>query len=608
MDLHGHDSELLARNLTNAVALDYDWEEKCLYWSDVTALGSSLTRMCLNKSNHEILHASTVQSPDGLAVDWVGRNLYWCDKGKDTIEVSKLNGRFRKVLIREGLQEPRAIALDPYQGYMYWTDWGEKPYIGRAGMDGSEFQMMINESLGWPNALTIDYVTREIFWADAREDYIAVADMNGQNRRIVISKGPIDAVHHIFALTVFEDQLFWTDWETKSIEKCHKYHCHNFTTVTTTAHRPMDIQVLHPYRQQPLRNANPCENNGECTTLCLLKPGGGSICACPENYVLQSDGISCKNNCTRFIYINYCLTSKTECEKEFYSHSHSTNRTCPSNYFRCKSGRCIPLSWKCDGDYDCTDKDDEPASCNDYTTCQSTYFKCKNNRCIPGRWHCDFDNDCEDNSDEENCVPRNCSESEFRCDNGRCIKASWRCNGEFNCEDRTDELHCNITCKPNEFRCNSTNFCILKEWKCDGDTDCADGSDEECDHSCPLNEFTCKNGQCISFIWRCDGENDCGDGSDEESSLCSRLSCPPGKFRCKNNVCLPQSKLCDGKDNCGDNSDEDEKFCAMRNHCGGKKFSCANGVCIDSSFQCDQFDDCGDNSDEKDCGNCIFIN
>lgn len=63
----------------------------------------------------QTLHSSTLQNPDGLAVDWVGRNLYWCDKGLDTIEVSHLDGKFRKVILREGLQEPRAITVDPYQ-------------------------------------------------------------------------------------------------------------------------------------------------------------------------------------------------------------------------------------------------------------------------------------------------------------------------------------------------------------------------------------------------------------------------------------------------------------------------------------------------------------
>ena len=62
------------------------------------------------------MHHITVQSPDGIAVDWIAGNLYFCDKGTDTIEVSKLNGSFRKVLVSEGLQEPRAIALDPFHG------------------------------------------------------------------------------------------------------------------------------------------------------------------------------------------------------------------------------------------------------------------------------------------------------------------------------------------------------------------------------------------------------------------------------------------------------------------------------------------------------------
>ena len=37
---------LLAQNLTNAVALDYDWDGGCIYWSDVTSFGSSIKSLC----------------------------------------------------------------------------------------------------------------------------------------------------------------------------------------------------------------------------------------------------------------------------------------------------------------------------------------------------------------------------------------------------------------------------------------------------------------------------------------------------------------------------------------------------------------------------------
>lgn len=115
MDFSGH-ATLLAHNLTNAVALDYDWLEQCIYWSDVTALGSSIKRLCPHNSTYQVLHSATLQNPDGIAVDWVGRNLYWCDKGLDTIEVSKLDGKYRKILIKTNLMEPRAITLNPTEG------------------------------------------------------------------------------------------------------------------------------------------------------------------------------------------------------------------------------------------------------------------------------------------------------------------------------------------------------------------------------------------------------------------------------------------------------------------------------------------------------------
>ena len=34
------------------------------------------------------------------------------------------------------IEEPRAIVLNPLDGWMFWTDWGTNPKIEKGGMDG----------------------------------------------------------------------------------------------------------------------------------------------------------------------------------------------------------------------------------------------------------------------------------------------------------------------------------------------------------------------------------------------------------------------------------------------------------------------------------------
>lgn len=65
------------------------------------------------------------------------------------------------------------VFLSPlFPSWLYWTNWGDMAYIGRAGMDGRNASAIITTKMDWPRALTIDYTTNKIFFADAHLSYL----------------------------------------------------------------------------------------------------------------------------------------------------------------------------------------------------------------------------------------------------------------------------------------------------------------------------------------------------------------------------------------------------------------------------------------------------
>ena len=121
---------------------------------------------------------------EGIAVDWVGRKIYWLDRHSKHVEVAELDGTNRRTLKADGISDPRAIVVHPGTGYLYFTTWHLQAYIGRLGLDGTNFSRIVTyeDRLAWPNALTIDYMTDKLFWADAHLDYISYSDLDGRNR------------------------------------------------------------------------------------------------------------------------------------------------------------------------------------------------------------------------------------------------------------------------------------------------------------------------------------------------------------------------------------------------------------------------------------------
>ena len=96
------------------IALDYDPVEDRVYWSENTQ--GRIISAFFNATSVKTLFHCNVRTPDGLAIDYVGRNIYWTDTGTNRIEVGKLDGTRRKLLIKGGLDEPRAIILDEKNG------------------------------------------------------------------------------------------------------------------------------------------------------------------------------------------------------------------------------------------------------------------------------------------------------------------------------------------------------------------------------------------------------------------------------------------------------------------------------------------------------------
>lgn len=63
------------------------------------------------------------------------------------------------------------------------------PRIEYSNMDGSNRKIIADTHLFWPNGLTIDYASHRMYWVDAKHHVIERADLDGKNRKAVISQG-----------------------------------------------------------------------------------------------------------------------------------------------------------------------------------------------------------------------------------------------------------------------------------------------------------------------------------------------------------------------------------------------------------------------------------
>jgi len=214
------DVVLPIKNMEKIVGLDWhsatDHQGGTLFWSDIE--NDKIYRSDWDGQNEKEIIASSLDSPCGVAVDWVTEKLYWTDAGFNRIEVSLLDGSMRTILIHTDLDKPRGIAVHPQSGRLVFTDWGKTPRIEVAGMDGNNRKTIVSVHISWPNDITIDHLTERVYWTDALEDIIESCFLDGSDRRVLVSTN----IKHPFGITVDQNNIYWSDWGHESVFSVNK--------------------------------------------------------------------------------------------------------------------------------------------------------------------------------------------------------------------------------------------------------------------------------------------------------------------------------------------------------------------------------------------------
>eukprot|EP00111_Clytia_hemisphaerica_P002290 TCONS_00006428-protein len=218
IDLEGRLASLTyafkSKQLNYLVDVEYDCLMENIYFTDV--VDGYIGKISTNSPSHQVLFQG-LAFPEGIAVDWIGRRIYWTESKSRQISVGFLDGSKSVVLFKDDIYQPRDILCDPNEGKIYWTDWNYfYPKIEVADMSGRNRRVLLDyRDVNQPNGLTLDYKRNRLCWTDYKFLHVACMKLDGPKKVEIISK----TVLHPFSVTNSDSILYWTDWQSDKIQR-----------------------------------------------------------------------------------------------------------------------------------------------------------------------------------------------------------------------------------------------------------------------------------------------------------------------------------------------------------------------------------------------------
>uniref|UniRef100_A0A2K5RWI9 LDL receptor related protein 2 n=1 Tax=Cebus imitator TaxID=2715852 RepID=A0A2K5RWI9_CEBIM len=627
--------------------INHNDSRTCVEFDDCQIWGICDQR-CESRPGHHLCHCEEgyilEHGQHCKANDSFGEASVIFSNGRDLL-IGDIHGRNFRILVES---QNRGVAVGVAFHYhlqrVFWTDTVQNKVFS-VHINDLNIQEVLNISVETPENLAVDWVNNKLYLVETKVNRIDMVNLDGSYRVTLITENlghprgiAVDptvgktVVHggslipHPFGVSLFEGQVFFTDWTKMAVLKANKFTETNPQVYYQTSLRPYGVTVYHPLRQPYA--TNPCkDNNGGCEQVCVLShrtdnDGLGFRCKCTFGFQLDTDERHCigreilaANRVENVESLAFDWISKNLYWTDSHYKSISVmgladkmRRTVVQYLNNPRSVVIHPLAG--------------------YLFFTDWFRPAK----IMRAW-----------SDGSHLLP--IVNTTLGWPNGLAI--DWAASrlywvdayfdkiehSTFDGLDRRRLGHIEQMSHPfgltmfgeHLFFTDWRLGAIIRVRKADGggmtvirsgisyilhlksyDINIQTGSNAcsqpthpngDCSHFCfPVPNFQrvcgCPYGMRLaSNHLTCEGDP----SNEPPTEQCGLFS-----FPCQNGRCVPQYYRCDGVDDCHDNSDE--QLCGtLNNTCSPSAFTCGHGECIPERWHCDKHNDCVDGSDEQNC-------
>lgn len=167
-------------------ALAIDTLSGKLYWTTASVYPSgNVYRSNLDGSSVERIVDSYGNDARGLVVH--ESHVYWASWNDGKILRSNLDGSSPQAIL-ENLLGPVAMAVDPVQGKLYFSNIDRSKYfegididgeIWRCNLDGTDAEPLVTSGLQAPLGIAVDPISQRVYWTDAVADRIQSSRFDG---------------------------------------------------------------------------------------------------------------------------------------------------------------------------------------------------------------------------------------------------------------------------------------------------------------------------------------------------------------------------------------------------------------------------------------------